>query len=161
MLPAVNDLQAALQRLVPGSMISVDGSALLIEAPHLHAVCRALKESPDYQLDHVSNLTAVDYPPERIEMIYHLGSTAKKHGPVTLKVKLPRGNPAIASLVPLYRGAEYQEREVYDLYGVTFPGHPDLRRILMWEEFTGHPMRKDYLPEDQDALDDSATWKTS
>ena len=180
MLPAVNDLQAALQRLVPGSTISVEGSALLIEAPHLHAVCRALKESPDYQLDHVSNLTAVDYPPlpaaptnvqqeenrnapqaGRIEMIYHLDSTAKKHGPVTLKVKLPRGNPVVGSLVPLYRGAEYQEREVYDLYGVTFPGHPDLRRILMWEEFTGHPMRKDYLPEDQDALDPSATWKSA
>jgi NADH:ubiquinone oxidoreductase subunit C len=53
--------------------------------------------------------------------------------------------------VPVYRGAEFQEREVYDLYGVTFEGHPDLRRILMWDGFEGHPMRKDYVPEDQSA----------
>ncbi|MBI3319150.1 MAG: NADH-quinone oxidoreductase subunit C, partial [Candidatus Omnitrophica bacterium] len=128
-------------------------------------VCQFLKGSPDYQLDYVSNLTAVDYPPTpassasqnetagpgRIEVIYDLYSMAKKHGPVSLKLKLPRATPSVASLTPVYRGAEFQEREVYDLFGVTFDGHPDLRRILMWDGFKGYPMRKDYVVEDQDS----------
>ena len=90
----------------------------------------------------------------RIEVIYHLYSMAHKHGPIALKVKLPRQHPAVASVTPIWRGAEFQEREVYDLFGVTFTGHPDLRRILMWDGFEGYPMRKDYVPEDQDALEE-------
>ena len=78
----------------------------------------------------------------------------RKHGPIALQVSLPRQQPVVASVTPIWRGAEFQEREVYDLYGVTFEGHPDLRRILMWEGFEGHPMRKDYVPEDQNVLED-------
>jgi len=125
-----------------------------VEARNLARVCKFLKESPELQLDYVSNVTAVDYPPERIQMVYHLYSMAKKHGPVALNVNLPRDNPVVASLTPLYRGAEFQEREVFDLFGVTFEGHPDLRRILMWEGFNGHPLRKDYVVEDQDVLEE-------
>ncbi|MBI3088175.1 MAG: NADH-quinone oxidoreductase subunit C [Candidatus Omnitrophica bacterium] len=130
-------------------------------------MCQFLKTAPDLQLDYVANLTAVDYPPTpassasqneaagagRMDMVYHLYSMAKKHGPVILKAQLPRANPLIPSLVPVYRGAEYQEREVYDLFGVRFDGHPDLRRILMWDGFEGHPMRKDYVPENQDVME--------
>ena len=76
---------------------------------------------------------------------------AQKHGPLALKVRLPRANPTVASVTPIWRGAEYQEREAYDLFGVIFENHPDLRRILMREGFAGHPMRKDYVVEDQDA----------
>ena len=130
---------------------------LVIQPNDLTRVCDILKAAP-YHLDYLANLTAVDYPPDaatgaagRMDMVYHLYSMAQKHGPATLRASVPRATPIIASLVPLYRGAEYQEREVYDLFGVHFDGHPDLRRILMWDEFVGHPMRKDYVPEDQDA----------
>ena len=153
MLPSPADLKAALEGALPGMALNIDGSHLLIPPQELVRVCQWLKASA-HQLDYLANLTAVDYPPDRIEMVYHLYSMAKKHGPVTIRVTLPRANPAVSSLVPLYRGAEFQEREVYDLYGVTFEGHPDLRRILMWEGFAGHPMRKDYVPEKQDTLED-------
>jgi NADH/F420H2 dehydrogenase subunit C len=158
MLPAVDQLKAAIERGSPGVSITVEGASLRVQPHELVRVCQWLKSAPDFQMDYVSNLTAVDYPPDpaaggagRMDIVYHLYSMAQKHGPVALKVTLPRSNPAIASLTTVYRGAEFQEREVYDLFGVTFEGHPDLRRILMWDGFAGHPMRKDYVPEDQDA----------
>ena len=150
MIPSLEELKAALDRGVPGTAAAIDGGCLVVEPQQLLAVCRFLKGAPDLQLDYVSNLTAIDYPPDRIDAVYHLFSMAKKHGPVPLKVKLPRANPRVPSLTAVYRGAEFQEREAYDLYGVIFEGHPDLRRILMWDEFVGHPMRKDYVPENQD-----------
>ena len=151
MLPSLEHLKDALNRAVPGSNASVDGTALRIAPQSLREVSRWLAASPECGMDYVANLTAVDYPPDTIDMVYHFSSMANKHGPVTVKASVPRTAPAIASLVPLFRGAEYQEREVWDLYGVRFDGHPDLRRILLWEGFQGHPMRKDYVPEDQDA----------
>lgn len=152
MLPSPDELHTILTRRL-GLVIHVDQGRLLVEPSGLIPVCRFLKESAEYHLDYLANLTAVDYPPDIIETVYHLYSIALKHGPVAITVKLPRANPVAPSLVPLYRGAEFQEREVYDLYGVHFDGHPDLRRILMWDGFQGHPMRKDYVIEDQDVLE--------
>jgi NADH-quinone oxidoreductase subunit C len=85
-----------------------------------------------------------------LEVVYHLYSMELKHGPVVLRVRTENraDKVCVPSLTPLWRGAEFQEREVYDLYGVMFEGHPDLRRILMWDEFVGHPMRKDYVEPD-------------
>ena len=148
MLPAIDQIKAALER--QAKTVTIDGASLILDAADLLKVCRFLKDSPDYAMDYVSNLTAIDYPPERIEVVYHLFSMAKKHGPIGLKVVLPRATPVVASLTKVYRGAEFQEREVFDLFGVRFDGHPDLRRILMWDGFEGHPMRKDYVVEDQD-----------
>ena len=151
MLAAPDEVKSALEQLLPGVGVTVDAGALLIAPKDLAAVCRCLKEHERFSLDYLSNLTAVDYPTEqRMDVVYHLYSMAKKHGPLTLKVKLNRDRAAVASVTPIWRGAEFQEREVYDLFGVTFDGHPDLRRILMWDGFDGHPMRKDYVVEDQD-----------
>lgn len=151
-----DDVLTDLQAKLSGTQVTVETGALIVPAGELTAVARFLRDTEPYRCDYLSNLTAADYldrpdSPGRIEVVYHLYSMAKKHGPVTLKVRLPRENPAVASVTPLWRGAEFQEREVYDLFGVTFTGHPDLRRILMWDEFAGHPMRKDYVAEDQDA----------
>ena len=151
MIPPLEDLKATLERLLPGIGVSVEAGALLVEPKDVPAVFRCLKENEKFHMDYLANVTAVDYPPERIEVVYHLYSMARKHGPLLLKVKLPRANPVVASVTPIWRAAELQQREVFDLYGVTFQGHPDLRRILMWDGFAGHPMRKDYVPEDQDA----------
>ncbi len=152
MLPAPEELKTTIEQLLPGVTLTVEGAILWVTPANLPAVCRCLKETERFSLDYVADLTAVDYPQDgRMDMVYHLCSMAKRHGPVTLKVKLDRNNATVPSLTPVYRGAEYQERETYDLYGVTFEGHPDLRRILLWEGFKGHPMRKDYVVEDQDA----------
>ena len=88
--------------------------------------------------------------PGRLEAVYHLYSMARKHGPLLLRQRT--GNRAddarLVSLTPVWRSAEFQEREVFDLFGVVFEGHPDLRRILMWDEFQDFPMRKDYVEPD-------------
>jgi NADH-quinone oxidoreductase subunit C len=88
--------------------------------------------------------------PGYLEAVYHLYSMALKHGPVILRLRTGDRavNVHLPSLTPIYRSAEFQEREIFDLYGILFDGHPDLRRILMWDEFVDHPMRKDYREPD-------------
>ena len=88
--------------------------------------------------------------PGYLEVVYHLYSMELKHGPLVLRLRTENraDKTHLPSLTPLWRGAEFQEREIYDLYGVIFDGHPDLRRILMWDEFTDFPMRKDYVAPD-------------
>ena len=88
--------------------------------------------------------------PGYLEAVYHLYSMAHKHGPVIIRMRTAdRAEGArLPSLTPVWRSAEFQEREIFDLYGIRFDGHPDLRRILMWDEFEDHPMRKDYVQPD-------------
>jgi NADH-quinone oxidoreductase subunit C len=88
--------------------------------------------------------------PGYLEVVYHLFSMAKKHGPVVLRMRTENrtDNVALPSFTPIWRSAEFQEREVFDLFGVVFKGHPDLRRLLMWDEFKDHPMRRDYVDPD-------------
>lgn len=88
--------------------------------------------------------------PGYLEVVYHLYSMQLKHGPVVLRLRTGnRSDQArVPSLTPVWRGAEFQEREVFDLYGIVFEGHPDLRRILMWDDFRDFPMRKDYVEPD-------------
>jgi NADH-quinone oxidoreductase subunit C len=85
--------------------------------------------------------------PGYLETVYHLYSMEKKHGPVIFRLRTEDRieHITLPSLTPVWRSAEFQEREVFDLYGIVFEGHPDLRRILMWDEFEDHPMRKDYV----------------
>jgi NADH-quinone oxidoreductase subunit C len=97
----------------------------------------------------------VDEPRKRtepgcLETVYHLFSMSKKHGPVILRMRTANRTDQVEmpSLTPIWRAAEFQEREVFDLYGIVFTGHPDLRRLLMWDEFKDHPMRKDYVDPD-------------
>ena len=88
--------------------------------------------------------------PGYLEAVYHLYSMELKHGPLILRLRTGNrtDNTRVPSLTPVWRGAEFQEREAYDLYGIVFDGHPDLRRILMWDEFKDFPMRKDYAEPD-------------
>jgi NADH-quinone oxidoreductase subunit C len=94
--------------------------------------------------------TTEEFFPGYLEAVYHLYSMAHKHGPVVIRMRtVDRADGArLPSLTPIYRSAEFQEREIFDLYGIRFDGHPDLRRILMWDEFVDHPMRKDYREPD-------------
>jgi NADH-quinone oxidoreductase subunit C len=88
--------------------------------------------------------------PGYLEAVYHLFSVKKKYGPVVIRMRTRNRTDQVElpSLTPVWRGAEFQEREVFDLYGIVFKGHPDLRRILMWDGFKDHPMRKDYVEPD-------------
>lgn len=88
--------------------------------------------------------------PGYLEAVYHLYSMEKKHGPVILRLRTENRTDKthLPSLTPIWRGCEFQEREIYDLYGIVFDGHPDLRRILMWDGFQDHPMRRDYVEPD-------------
>ena len=88
--------------------------------------------------------------PGYLEVVYHLYSVSLRHGPLILRVRTKNRTDQVSlpSLTPLWRSAEFQEREIFDLYGVQFTGHPDLRRLLMWDEFEDHPMRKDYVDPD-------------
>ena len=103
-------------------------------------VCESLKNSYDYLIF----VTAVDYPDQaRLELVYYLQSLETKNT-LILKVDLPRENPEINSVAVLWPAAEWHEREIFDLFGVKFIGHPDLRRILLPEDWPGHPLLKDY-----------------
>jgi len=88
--------------------------------------------------------------PAYLEAVYHLYSMSLKHGPVILRLRTENRTDKnhLPSLTSLWRGAEFQEREIYDLYGIIFDGHPDLRRLLMWDGYLDHPMRKDYVEPD-------------
>ena len=143
--------------------------SLLIAPPDLVAACQFLRDTPDLDFDLLTNVTGVDWPePAKadavavplaetptpiagfLEVVYHLYSTSRRTGPLVLRARTGDrlAQVMIPSVVAVYRSAEFQEREIYDLFGVIFTGHPDLRRILMWDEFEDHPMRKDYVAPD-------------
>jgi len=109
-------------------------------------VAQKLRNDEVTKLDYMFNLTCVDWP-EHFQMIYHLKSSEHGHM-LVLKVKLEnKENPEIETLCHLYRTAELHEREVYDLFGIKFINHPDLRRLLLEDDWIGHPLRKDYVDE--------------
>jgi NADH-quinone oxidoreductase subunit C len=111
-------------------------------------------DGPDGKIDQTAEETVEEtrkrVEPGCLEAVYHLFSVAKKHGPLVIRMRTANriDRTQLPSLTPVWRGAEFQEREVFDLYGIIFTGHPDLRRILMWDEFKDHPMRKDYVDPD-------------
>jgi NADH-quinone oxidoreductase subunit C len=131
-----------------GTAVAIENGALILPAEKILTAAHFLKDDPDYRLDYLSCLTGVDYK-TNLEVVYHLYSMQKKEGPVILKVRTDREKSLVPSVTPVWRGAEFQEREAYDLFGIHFEGHPDLRRILMWDNFEHYPLRKDYVPEDQ------------
>jgi NADH-quinone oxidoreductase subunit C len=163
--------------------------SLLVDAGHLFDLATWLRDDAELRLDLCSNVTGVDWPspevsekvkvtkevggveqqveeirktkvPGYLEVVYHLYSIEKKHGPLTLRVRTENraDRVRLASVTPVWRSAEFQEREIFDLYGVVFEGHPDLRRLLMWEGFEDHPMRRDYVPPDDHEYE--PTWHT-
>lgn len=102
------------------------------------------------QIEETVEETRKRVEPGFLEAVYHLYSVARKHGPLVVRMRTVNRSDQVTlpSLTPIWRAAEFQEREAFDLYGIVFEGHPDLRRILMWEEFQDHPMRKDYVEPD-------------
>jgi NADH-quinone oxidoreductase subunit C len=120
---------------------------LVVPAADVREICRFLKDDPDLAFDCLMNLSTVDWPKKnQIEVVYHLWSYSKRHAFI-LKCALDRAKPEISSVEPVWKSADWLEREQYDLLGVTFKGHPDLRRIMLPDDWVGHPLRKDYKEE--------------
>jgi len=119
---------------------------LVVRGEDIVPVCAFLKERGDLGFDYPMSITAVEWP-ENFEVVYHLYSVPHGHY-VTLKVKLPKEKPSIPSVTSVWKGANWQEREVYDMFGIEFEGHPDPRRILTDEDFEGFPLRKDFVETD-------------
>lgn len=125
--------------------------AVVLRRESLLEVARYLKESPTCCFEMPLDVTAVDYRDypepkpcsERFEVVVHVRSLALKHW-LRIKVAVPENDPVVASLMPVWKGVNWFEREVFDMFGIRFEGHPDLRRVLMYPEFVGHPLRKDY-----------------
>lgn len=149
--------------------------SLLVDAAHAVAVAMFLRDDAELRFDYCSNATGVDWLDTEqklkvkqvvdgaekevdevvkragyLEAVYHLYSMEKRHGPLVIRLRtVNRTDQAqLPSLTPVWRSCEFQEREIYDLYGIIFTGHPDLRRILMWDGFKDYPMRKDYVEPD-------------
>ena len=112
----------------------------------LLAICEKLRSDPGLAFDYLADVTAIDWQ-DRIEVIYQLTNLAS-NAKVALRVDLDRDKPELDSVTSVWKGADYQEREVFDLMGVVFAGHPDLRRILLPEDWEGYPLRKDYVIPD-------------
>jgi NADH-quinone oxidoreductase subunit C len=146
--PAVAGLVAWNAGAVEGVKFDRDEMTIHIERGCLREACVLLKEYPACPFNFLSDITCVDwYPAEpRFEVVYHLLSISKKER-VRLKVRLNSASPAVESLTAVWPGANYFEREVFDLFGVRFMGHPNLERILMPEDWEGYPLRKDYPVE--------------
>jgi NADH-quinone oxidoreductase subunit C len=125
----------------------------LVEPSRLVDVMRFLRDDAECQFEMLTDVTAVDYLGEdpRFEMVYHLYSLAKNKR-LRVKARVSEKRAEIATLCELWPSANWMEREVWDLYGIRFAGHPDLRRILLYEEFEGHPLRKDYPKEKRQPL---------
>jgi NADH-quinone oxidoreductase subunit C len=107
-------------------------------------VCHFLRDDPKLRFNYLSDVCGVDYFPKapRFEVVYHLYSIPFKHR-IRLKCRIDEGE-RVPTVVGIWKTANWHERETYDMYGIVFEGHPDLRRIYLWEGFDGHPMRKDY-----------------
>lgn len=138
------DLAHRLEATFPDAVVEAVPEWLEVQAAGLVPVCAALRDDPDIDLRFLISVTGVDRL-DHFEVVYHLQSIRLNQLGV-LKVRTyDRDNPEVPSLVPLWPGARLQEREVYDLMGIRFAGHPDLRRIFLWEGFPGYPLRKDWL----------------
>ena len=116
-------------------------------------VLEFLRDDPECEFEMLTDLTAVDHLGEepRFEVVYHLKSITHGHR-LRIKARISESVPVIASAVPLFASANWMEREAFDLYGIRFEGHPRLERILLYDEFEGHPLRKDYPKEKRQPL---------
>lgn len=116
----------------------------VVKADRIVEVCRFLKAEPGLEFDFLEDETGVDWPKRNvIEVVYHLLSYRHRHT-FKLKVEADRAAPSVPTVECVWKTANWFEREIYDLFGVDFPGHPDLRRIMLPDDWVGHPLRKDY-----------------
>ncbi len=134
---------------VLGTVTHAGQVGVMLKKDRIKDICLFLRDEPSVKMDHLADLTAVDYSAypgdtsQRVEVVYNLISTVHRHR-IRLKVRLPEDDPRIDTVSSVWQTANWHERETYDLMGVRFDGHPDLRRILLPDDWEGHPLRKEY-----------------
>jgi NADH-quinone oxidoreductase subunit C len=128
---------------IPEAVIESTDSCIIVKPELILQVTQFLNTDPGLKFNYLNCITGVDYL-DYLEVVYHLTSMDLNHS-LTVKVRCDRENPEVTSLYSLFRGADYQEREIYDLIGIKFTGHPNMKRLFMWEGFEGYPLRRDYL----------------
>jgi NADH-quinone oxidoreductase subunit C len=145
--PSVPALRAEFGPAIERHLVSCGDSIVYVSKARSHEVLAWLKDAPAQRFDYLTDVTAVDHrdPERRLEVVYQLRSLARR-ADLRVKVALDKREPLeVRSVVDLWRGADWLERETYDMFGIVFTGHPDLRRILMWETYAeGYPLRKDF-----------------
>jgi NADH-quinone oxidoreductase subunit C len=155
--PAEHPLVARMRGGVADAVLATHAfrgdATAIVSRDRLLELCRFLRDDAQMRFDMLVDVTAVDYLGRvpRFEVVYHLYSVPLNHR-IRIKVALEESDPRLPSLVPIWAGANWLERETWDLYGIVFEGHPDLRRIYLYEEFQGHPLRKDYPKEKRQPL---------
>lgn len=138
------DLAHRIRQGFPDAVVDATPEWVEVRADTLVDVCTFLRDDPELDFRYLSSLTGVDRL-DHFEVVYHLRSIAHNQE-ATLKTRChDHDNPEVPSVVAVWRGAQLQERETFDLMGIRFRGHPDLRRVFLWEGFPGHPLRKDWL----------------
>ncbi len=151
--PVLRRLLEVQGEAVRGTHQRLGDATALVDPARIAEIMRFLRDDPQLAFEMLTDLTAVDYLGEepRFEVVYHLYSVAKNQR-LRIKARVPEQPARIPSLVEIWPSANWMEREVWDLYGIAFDGHPDLRRLLLYEEFQGHPLRKDYPKERRQPL---------
>lgn len=144
------DVAEKLKEKFPEQVVDVaefrDQVSVIVKKDRISPILKYLHDDPILSFDHLQDLTAVDYLKKkdvRFEVVYNLYSI-RYHHRIRIRAQVPENDPKITSVVPIWAGADWHERECYDMFGIVFNGHPDLRRILMPEDWEGHPLRKDY-----------------
>jgi NADH-quinone oxidoreductase subunit C len=137
------DILKQLGEKFPGAITEASPNCVLVKSESLVAVAAYLKDTDGLKFDYLNYITAVDYY-SYFEIVYQLTSLEHNRS-VVLKTRCyTRDNPSVPSVTALWQGADFQEREIYDLFGIKFEGHPNLKRIFLWEGFPGYPLRKDW-----------------
>jgi len=138
------EIAKQIEKQFPGSVVESTADSLLVKAESLLEIAGYLKSTRGLDFDYLTAITAVDFL-DYFEVDYLLTSLRRNHSLLVKTRCYGRENPTLPSVVSLWRGADFQEREIYDLFGISFEGHPNLKRIFLWDGFQGHPLRKDFL----------------
>ena len=138
------EIASQIEEKYPGSVEESAQDSLVVKSDSLLPVAAFLKDTETLKFDYLNYITAVDYY-SYFEVVYQLTSVKHNHT-VIIKIRCyGRENPTVPSVIRIWQGADFQEREIYDLMGIKFEGHPNMKRIFLWEGFPGHPLRKDFL----------------
>jgi len=138
-----SEIAAKLKKKFAESIVEVSQNSLVVKSEFLLNIASFLKTTPKLEFDYLVSITSVDYH-DYFELVYQLMSLKHNHSLLIKTLCYGRDAPSVPSVVSLWRGADFQEREIFDLMGLRFDGHPNMKRIFLWEGFEGHPLRKDF-----------------
>jgi len=143
MLAPIKEIANSLERIYPGCILESSEKDITVKKESLFQVASYLKNTAGLEFNYLNFITAVDYP-GYFMLVYNLVSLTNNLN-ITFKTRCDdKANPSVPSVVSLWKGADLQEREIYDLMGIGFENHPNLKRIVLWDGFEGHPLRKDF-----------------